>query len=288
MHFILATRFPSAKSFLPLFLSLSLLKCLCVEALPSILEPVKGATLEDEIKCYSIPYGGIGFASHILTYYALVCMWYGSRPLLPWLRLKYGIWDCILGVITLIASDALSIFTIIRCQNRWQFITIAVWKLCLSSTFGLTAISASILSHREKPPEREVMAKSRAWMIIYIVGLIVGMVGLVALVVEVWPTNMDVRYITYVFGGTCSAAILLITISFWIRSACDHDDDDMGTVCMVAPAVTAAFAVVVLGVFYSDWILGAVANNLAGFPSSDIMLLYWTYFVAKKVPFALM
>jgi hypothetical protein len=41
---------------------------------------------------------------------------------------------------------------------------------------------------------------------------------------------------------------------------------------------------VVLGVFYSDWILAAIAENLAGVPSSDVAILYWLYFVAKRLP----
>ena len=45
-----------------------------VEALPSFLDPIRGTTPAEEMLCYGIPYGGIGFASHIITYYTLICL----------------------------------------------------------------------------------------------------------------------------------------------------------------------------------------------------------------------
>jgi hypothetical protein len=36
--------------------------------------------------------------------------------------------------------------------------------------------------------------------------------------------------------------------------------------------------------FYCDWILAAIAENWAGLPSNDIAVLFWFYFVAKRLP----
>jgi hypothetical protein len=41
--------------------------------------PTKGDGIPGEIKCYGLPYGGIGFTSHVLTYYTL-CMLSGEVP----------------------------------------------------------------------------------------------------------------------------------------------------------------------------------------------------------------
>ncbi|PMD16151.1 hypothetical protein NA56DRAFT_663393 [Hyaloscypha hepaticicola] len=46
----------------------------------------------------------------------------------------------------------------------------------------------------------------------------------------------------------------------------------------------AAIVFGLLGAFYCDWILAAIAGNWGGFPSSDIAVLYWTYFAAKRLP----
>jgi hypothetical protein len=43
-------------------------------------------------------------------------------------------------------------------------------------------------------------------------------------------------------------------------------------------------AVGILGAFYSDWVLAAIAGKLTGAPSSDNSALYWSYFAAKRLP----
>jgi hypothetical protein len=35
---------------------------------------------------------------------------------------------------------------------------------------------------------------------------------------------------------------------------------------------------------YSDWVLGVITGNLAGAPSGDVKVIYWIYFVAKRLP----
>src|SRR5436190_17160524 len=73
-------------------------------SLPSFLNPAKGETPAEEMLCYGIPFGGIGFASHILTYYTLACLWNGRRPLMPWKKLEYGRFNFLLGIFTLVGT----------------------------------------------------------------------------------------------------------------------------------------------------------------------------------------
>ena len=94
--------------------------------------PVRGSTLEGEIKCYSLPYSGIGFVSHALTYWALYWLWKGRKPYWPWRKLSCGRLDIVFSVIQKITTVSFAAFTIATCKNRWQFITIAIWKLMLS------------------------------------------------------------------------------------------------------------------------------------------------------------
>ena len=47
-----------------------------------------------------------------------------------------------------------------------------------------------------------------------------------------------------------------------------------------------AAVVGILSTLNSDWLLGAIASNLSGYPSSDIAVLYWGYFIAKRLPIA--
>jgi hypothetical protein len=40
----------------------------------------------------------------------------------------------------------------------------------------------------------------------------------------------------------------------------------------------------ILSALYADWVLGCIAENLVGAPSSDNAMFYWTYFFAKRLP----
>lgn len=93
--------------------------------------------------CYSLPYGALGFVSHFLTYYTIVCLWFGRSPLWPWRKVKYSRFDLWLGLLGLLIATGLAIFTLVRCRNTWQLLTIAVWKLSMSLLNGLTAINVA-------------------------------------------------------------------------------------------------------------------------------------------------
>jgi len=62
--------------------------------------------LANEIHCYGLPYGGLEFTSHVLTYYATVCLWLGRKPMMPNRRVKYSWFDLTLGVVGLCVSTA--------------------------------------------------------------------------------------------------------------------------------------------------------------------------------------
>lgn len=173
--------------------------------------------------------------------------------------------------------------TPIRCRNRWQFILIAVWKISLSATLALSTFTVAILSKLDSPWEEprdrgEIARGSVPWLILYVLGLIVGLVGIGSLVKETWDDH-TIRVITYVFGGVILGSAVIAAIAGLI-TCCSHGD---ASGLAVAPLVC-VLAVVVLGVLYSDWILGEIAGNLAGVPSGDVRILYWAYFAAKRLP----
>ncbi|TFK72844.1 hypothetical protein BDN72DRAFT_957022 [Pluteus cervinus] len=89
-----------------------------------------------EMACYSLPYGALGFISHILTYYTVFCLWFGRKPLWPFSPVSYSRIDIVLGVVSLVVSTAMTIVTLVRCRNSWQLLTIAVWKLTISLVNG--------------------------------------------------------------------------------------------------------------------------------------------------------
>ena len=127
------------------------------EALPPFLNPEKGNTFGGEMQCYGLPYGGLGFASHILTYYTLICIWNRVRPHMPWKTMTRSFWkfNFVLGALQLMISVGIAVFTIIRCRNGWEFMLLAIWKIFMSATLGFSAISAALWT-RNRRPERHL------------------------------------------------------------------------------------------------------------------------------------
>lgn len=246
--------------------------------------PHKGATAADEIKCYSLPYGGIGFLSHFLTYWTIFWLGHGRKPYFPFSRLAAGKLDLCLSILQMVITVSIAAFTISRCRSRWQFILIAVWKLVMSLVVGAWGFAASLKVMDDVPgyypiTEKHWESGSRTiWILIpYGLAAIVGLIGLISLVVENIH-NPLVWKITAVFGSVVAAAGV-IGLLMWLSSAISlligfgrfrADFDTTLSALGIMPA-----AMIILCAFYSDWILGALAGSLVGVPSGDNGYLYW-------------
>jgi hypothetical protein len=128
------------------YLIVSLL-ILPAKTLPSALKhdiKPRSISIEDLVECYGLPYGGIGFLSHILTYYTIICVGAGQRPLAPWLRLRHSHFDIFLAIISLIGTVVITIYTGVRCRGEWQIVLLAISKLALSLTLGIVVLHSCI------------------------------------------------------------------------------------------------------------------------------------------------
>lgn len=258
---------------------------------PSWLDPMmprKGTTIQEEIKCYSLPYGGIGFLSHFLTYWAVFWLGHGRRPYMPWKRLSAGPIDIILSLIQVVVSVLIAGFTISRCRNRWQFMLIAVWKLVMSVEVGIWGLRASWLVMKSRQggykytgEEDRVIWRFDDWtpytLIFYSLGMIVGMVGLLSLV---WRARDDkeILQITAAFGSVTAA--IIIVCSMMLCCCCGFGSLRRATNLLMAMA----FSIILVCALYCDWILGDFAGSLVGVPSGDSSVLYWVYFAVKRLP----
>jgi hypothetical protein len=252
--------------------------------------PYQHGTLVQEIQCYSLPYGGIGFASHIITYYTIAMLALQRHPYAPWRRNKHSYFDLLLAIVGLIVTIIISALTMVRCRSRWQFVAIAAWKLDLSVTFGFLSLHAAAILPKSALDDWDEYtgghgdaAKVLFWLILYIPGVVAGMAGLLSLVGETIHSNHDVLVVTSVFGAVTLAAALLVGLLV----CCGSNGRIFQS--LVGSGLTTLFVILgcfgVLGAFYSDWILAAIAENMSGMPSSDNAALYWSYFVAKRLPF---
>jgi hypothetical protein len=158
-------------------------------------------TIQEEIQCYNLPYGALGFASHILTYYTIAMLALQRSPWMPWHCNHHRLFDAVMAAIGLLATVLLSGLTIFRCRFRWEFIAIASWKLVLSITFGCYCFHAAMLvkpkakkGFTEVPQdhlERRSPKRVLWWLVLYIPGILGGFSGLISLIVKQWHEDED-------------------------------------------------------------------------------------------------
>jgi hypothetical protein len=239
------------------------------------LQPSPGDSTEGEIQCYTLPFGVLGFVSHVLTYWSVACLYFGRKPLKPWGKhseLKAGKWDVFMGIVSLIGSVVPAAFTISACRNRWQFILLGVWKLLLSVTANSAALHQAIQICRRKEAHHEL---EPAWTLaIYTIGIIVGLTGLLSLVSEAITDNAKLQIITCVFGGLVGLPLAagVFSFTYWI-CACGRVKKDGGMFTAKSFGVAAGLFGI-LAALYSDWALAAMTENWIGTPSKDKQGLY--------------
>ena len=263
-----------------------------------------------EIKCYGLPYGGIGFLSHILTYYSIICIGVGVRPLLPRMHLRHSIFDLVVAICSLLGSSINAIVVMARCRREWQFLLLALWKLGLSCTLGCMCIHRALLVRHAD----EIKNSKRPffWLFVYVTSIVLGLAGLFSLVRRSWD-NPHVRTVTIAFWGIAGGlafikALFPQTSITETEVEWERDDfvaylqrwlgqDTRETYTVVVESrswgfgqwlqslfASAILLTVLLAPLYSDWVLGVITGNLAGAPSGNVKVIYWIYFVAKRLP----
>ena len=110
----------------------------------------KLALLRAEVICYTLPYGGLGFVSHLLTYYTLFMLFSGRQPLRPWKCLTVAWWDTALGIVQLVSAIVLSVIAMVRCRSRWEFVLIACWMLTTSLALSVASLTGPLPGLRWK------------------------------------------------------------------------------------------------------------------------------------------
>ncbi|KAK0645713.1 hypothetical protein B0T16DRAFT_411802 [Cercophora newfieldiana] len=102
-----------------------------------------GGTIQEQINCYALPYGAIGFSSHLLTYLTVLALSLGRDPLMPWRPLRHKWFDIGLAVLGFCVSFTMTVLTMVRCRNTWPFILLAVWKQVFSTTLTVMVVDAA-------------------------------------------------------------------------------------------------------------------------------------------------
>ncbi|TGZ78498.1 hypothetical protein EX30DRAFT_334424 [Ascodesmis nigricans] len=305
------------------------------------LTPKRGDGIHAELVCYALPYGAIGFASHVLTYYTVIILAFGRLPWWPRKRLQHGKWDMVIAIIGVVIGTMFAVFTIVRCRQRWQFLLISVWKTVMTITLGAISIQTGMIVNRQRKKRLESFLREQReqetpsspatstqksehttshttsstpyldearkntkeflrilfWLFLYLPGVIVGLVGLISLVTQHW-SSWPVRKTTFIFigiAGGLSALLFLFFILIGCIEMYDERSEDeppkykeflkLGLGGGFGSGFAAFLSLVgLLGAFYSDWVLAALAGNITGVPSRDHSWLYYGFFLSKRLP----
>jgi hypothetical protein len=113
------------------------------------------------------------------------------------------------------------------------------------------------------------------WLLLYVGGTLTGLTGLLSLVSILFHEQSNIRIITAVFAPVAFLASIICSSIF----ICSFGTKYIGSWFAYGIGLFLLF-----GAFYCDWILAAIAGNWGGLPSSDIAVLYWIYFVSKRLP----
>jgi hypothetical protein len=232
------------------------------------------STLVEEMQCYTLPYGGIGFVFHLFIYWTLYRLSIGKCP---WrlTKLKCPDLDFWFALAGLIGGVTLAIYSAVRCRHHWPLVLLAVWRII----FTLTLCIAALITADGIPNAALEFDDIFVVLLFYLLGMVIQFAGLGFLARISWA-DRRVRIITAFLGGVL--IFLFVAIRFcvpwghsgqsWRKKANDWIWCGLLAFSLVAGP-------------YSDWLLGCVADNLGGVPQGDNILPYSYYMLANLFTF---
>ncbi|KAF7975541.1 hypothetical protein HWV62_9377 [Athelia sp. TMB] len=199
-------------------------------SIPSGLNPLDAPEAPASLaQCYTIPYGGFGFISHVLTLYTMYCNASRRRWYAPWMepkppkkpglleRTTPSICKWLYRIIALWAkiaiTFALSIYTIYRCHGAYRLL--AVWKMMLSCFDG----ASEGLFEYHKPGKMGTFDKAFfvfQWILLFLPGVGAGIAGIYKLAREYWDESHTLHTVTWVFVGVFSAMVFVTSVAVTI------------------------------------------------------------------------
>jgi hypothetical protein len=88
--------------------------------------------MESKFDQYSLPYGILGAISHLLTYYVILCHYYGRSPPRPWKHLAKQPFNMCSVVISSVVSITIAVVTLTRMRETQPLVVLAALQVVLS------------------------------------------------------------------------------------------------------------------------------------------------------------
>ncbi|KAF4628399.1 hypothetical protein G7Y89_g9761 [Cudoniella acicularis] len=211
-------------------------------------------------ECYSLPYGGLGALSTILTLYTFGMTLLGRKPIFPFMEIEHSTFDFIIATISAIITTVTSIIAIKRCDGVTSLELIAVFKLLLSITLNFCTMWRA-----------GVEAFSFLTGVVGVVCMISGAAGAGLIASNNWHV----------------AGVPALTLTIWLIGILPAI---CCTICVISGIevwkVLVGFGayIIIAIMFWSDWIISCITGDFGGSPDGKVAIVYWVYFAAKRLP----
>jgi len=114
---------------------------------PRDLITTNAKNLREHIEVYGIPYGVLGAVSHGLTFYVILCHFFGRRPLLPWMALEKERWNIAVVTLSSLISIILSGVTMARTKGSRPLLILAGMQIVLHALIDIIHIHRMCIGH---------------------------------------------------------------------------------------------------------------------------------------------
>ncbi|OAL45876.1 hypothetical protein IQ07DRAFT_603805 [Pyrenochaeta sp. DS3sAY3a] len=240
---------------------------------PQRLETTNAANLQKHIEVYGIPYGVLGVVSHGLTFYVIICHFFGRRPLFPWRFLEKEKWNLAAVTVSSLISIILSSVTLARTRGSRPLMILAGMQIVLGAIIDFIHI------HR-------VALKAEGWsksLSLWAIPLVIVSVFSIYAFYQFPFTEKDGR-----IGNIYKSIGFILLLAFIGLSGLATLFCFLGSVCTMfkestwfaVSAVSLSCALFWLG----DFGIAVVSKNSIGTPGTHIQALYYTYWVVERIP----
>ncbi|KDQ55684.1 hypothetical protein JAAARDRAFT_208479 [Jaapia argillacea MUCL 33604] len=231
-----------------------------------------GVEFATEFKCYALPFGAIGTASHVLAFWTSAFITAGKHPYPPFRDIERSRFSLALAILSLFGTLATTLYTTIECRGMWQLVLVGVARMVSTVVAALAAI-VIILNPGDENSSFSILSLS-------LYGVIVGAVGIGSLVVRNWAIKA-VQYTTYAWAPV---AVISLLLAAFVPSCVPSIPDGITSRNSAPPKkrmvgrLISVYLFFGLAAFYHDWALAAMVNNYVGTAhNTTVMIIYLVF-----------